>query len=308
MELEKSVTKIDLNSNGVISTDKILLEETFRNELAYQTIGAHDIDEFYNRPYYLLDWEFSKVAAEFNGYRCTYALLRSVQNFIFDLWHVKDNNIYVFSGFLFQYEKVIADGETFKGSVTATMSKAGLEKPSTLFTETELKPTIIKRSFACIDELLDDDSDYFTPTSHQFFKTGGADRIERASYFTFEARGRHTFPTKIVSYITAIECLFTTSRAELSHKASERVAILAGGTKEVRLKTYMLLKKAYDVRSKIVHGSILTGRHEDLMEVSIGLDNILRRFLSERNEIFTKSNEQIDEYFLNELFRNNASI
>ncbi|MBL1281330.1 MAG: hypothetical protein COA33_013710 [Fluviicola sp.] len=302
MKLEKSVDKIDLKSSGIISTETSVLDESFKNEMAYITIGAHDIDEFYNRPFYYLDWNSNEKTKDFNGYRCTYAILRSIQDFIFDLWQIKDNNIYVFSGFLFEYDKVISDGSTFKGTVTATMSKSKLEKSGTLFTEVELKPAIEEMSPIVINELLEQDSDYFTPTSDHFFKSSGIDRIGRASYFVLEARSRHTFPTKIVSYITAIECLFTTSQTELSHRASERVATLKGGTKESKLETYRLLKKAYDVRSKVVHGAILKGQNEELKEISTGLDQLLREFLSEKNEIFTKSNEQIDSYFLNQLF------
>lgn len=304
MKLEKSVNKIDLKSRGIICTETSVLDESFKNELAYNTIGAHDIDEFYNRPFLYLDWNSNEKTNDFNGYRCTYAILRAIQDFIFDLWQIKDNNVYVFSGFLFEYKKVISDGSTFKGTVTATMSKSNLDKLGTLFTEAELKPAIEAMSTIAINDLLEEDSDYFTPTSDHFFKSGGIGRIGRALYFVLEARNRHTYPTKIVSYITAIECLFTTSQTELSHRASERVAILKGGTKENKIKTYSLLKKAYDVRSKVVHGAILKGQNQELKEISTGLDQLLREFLSEKNEIFTKSDEQIDKYFLNELFNN----
>lgn len=300
--MEESSPKIDLKSNGTLCTEKSILDETFKNKMAYDTIGAHDIDEFYNRPFYYLDWNSSENIKDFNGYRCTYALLRCIQNFTFDLWHIKDNSVYIFSGFLFEYDNLIADGSTYKGTLTATMSKANLEKSNTLFTERELQPVISEMPPIVIDDLLKKESDYFTPTSEHFFKSGGLDRIGRASYFALEARTRHTYPTKIVSYITAMECLFTTSTSELSHRISERAAILTDGTKEAKLETYKLLKKAYDVRSKIVHGSTLTGRNDDLKEITIGLDHILRELLTRKNEIFTKSNDQIDDYFLNKLF------
>lgn len=299
---EKETQKIELDSGGVISTEKDILNNTFHNKLALETIGVHDIDEFYSRPFFYYDWKSEKLHPKFNGYRCGYALLRVLQKFVFDLWKVKDNNVYVFSGFLFEYRDEISDGCTFKSTVTSINSKSNLEVSPSQYKRNEINGAFVNIPKINIDELMSRDSDYFTPTSDHFFKSGNATRIERASYFILEARSRQTFPTKIVSYITALECLFTTSQSELSHRVSERVALLIGKSKTDKTETYKLLKKAYDVRSKIVHGSILKGENEDLKEVSTGLDSILRNIISFEYDILSKKDNEIDEYFLEGLF------
>jgi hypothetical protein len=299
---EKETQKIELDFGGIISTEKDILNNTFCNNLALDTIGIHDIDEFYSRPFFCYDWSSKVLHPKFNGYRCGYALLRILQDFVFNLWKVKDNNVYVFSGFLFEYKNEISDGCTFKSTVTSINTKSNLEVSPSQYKRNEINKALINVPKINIDKLMSWDSDYFTPTSDHLFKSGNASRIERASYFILEARARQTFPTKIVSYITALECLFTTSQSELSHRVSERVALLIGKSKIDKIETYKLLKKAYDVRSKIVHGSILKGANEDLKEVCTTLDSILRDIICFEYDILSKKDSEIDDYFLELLF------
>ncbi len=51
-----------------------------------------------------------------------------------------------------------------------------------------------------------------------------------------------------------LECLLSTDRYELTHKISERAAIILGKNNNDRLTIFNEMKKIYDQRSKIVHG------------------------------------------------------
>lgn len=306
MNLEDTNVRIDLKSNGFISQDEAFLNDTFHNQLSQNTIGVHSIDEFKDRAYYCIESEFKEGVTEEiiheNGTKFTFGLLRKIQHFVIDLWNIKDNNVYIFEGFLLVYSKEINDGFTFKGTLSAVTSKANLDNKYTTFSKKELEPLIDKMETIDFHELFISETDHRTPTHDHFFKYNKTNRIDRAAYFVLEARASHTFPIKIVSYCTALECLFTTSQIELSHRISERVATLVGGDKKNKVNTYELVKKAYDVRSKIVHGSSLKGVNDDLLDISFQLDRFLRRFISENHDVFSKSDEEINEYFLLNLF------
>ncbi|MDH5380018.1 MAG: HEPN domain-containing protein [Cyclobacteriaceae bacterium] len=297
---------IKLNSNGVISQEKAILTKTFQNKLAIDTLGVHSIDEFENSVFYYLDGEFQSDITEDiinkRGTKFTFALLRFIQQFVFNIWKIKDNNVYVHSGFIFVYENEISDGFTFKAVLREQMSYSNSSSGNTFCTEEELKQTNELVYSVNFNQLFNDEINYKKANHDHFFKYSKSNRTDRAWYFVLSARTSGALPIKIIAYCTALECLFTSSQTELSHRISERVAMLIGVDSIEMVKTYKLIKKAYNIRSTIVHGSILKGTNDDLKEISSELDEILRKLLTGEYEIFTKKDEKIDEYFLQKLF------
>ena len=75
------------------------------------------------------------------------------------------------------------------------------------------------------------------------------------------------------------------------------MAVLIGKPKEERCEIYDIVKKSYDVRSKIAHGDFIKGDEDNIMGYSEKLDVYLRQLLN-----FTASYEQekskIDDYYL----------
>ncbi len=62
-------------------------------------------------------------------------------------------------------------------------------------------------------------------------------------------------PNQLFTNLTILlECLLSTDRQELSHKVSERAAIILGKDNNDRLTIYKDMKEIYSQRSKIVHG------------------------------------------------------
>jgi len=109
-------------------------------------------------------------------------------------------------------------------------------------------------------------------------------RIERAMLFLESAR-HTTFPlSKISSYMSMLECLFSTGDTEVSHKVSERVALYIGKNSNDRYKIFKTIKHAYTLRSRFVHGDAVDKKHSlqsQLKEISKEIDGLLRT-------IFTK--------------------
>lgn len=154
-----------------------------------------------------------------------------------------------------------------------------------------------------LKELFKDTFNYKLPTYDFFYKYSKSERLDRAWYFILNARIFGTLPMKIVSYCTALECCFTTGRTELTHQIAEKVAMLTEGNKEQKIKTFNLVKKAYGIRSTIVHGSFLKGSNEDLEDVSEELDNLLRMIVNEHSSLLKLKDNELDNYFLNKLLK-----
>jgi hypothetical protein len=308
LEIDSSNIKIAFNENCILTTQKDIVSETFNNNLSIGTIGVHSIDEFNGNAYFLIDGEFepSTSIEEINnrGTRFTFALLRVVQNYVFNLWKLKDNNIYIRDGFLYVYEENIADGATFKASLSAITSFSDISAKMSKFSTSELKQFEEIINKISLKELFSDPFDYKISTHDHFFKYSKSERFDRAWYFILNARAANTLPMKIVSYCTALECIFTTGRSELIHRIAERVAIMTEVDVEKRVKVYNIVKKAYDVRSTVVHGALLKGENDHLKEISIEVDKILRNLFNRNDELFFKNDAEIDSYFISELLKN----
>ncbi|MGH0612001.1 hypothetical protein [Bacillus cereus] len=84
---------------------------------------------------------------------------------------------------------------------------------------------------------------------------------------------------------------------------SERFARMLGDNLETRKFYYDLCKKAYSIRSKVVHGQSLNKEFRNIESISKELDNGLRKLLNkllfeeQYKEIYSSSNEKLDAWF-----------
>lgn len=132
----------------------------------------------------------------------------------------------------------------------------------------------------------------------------GFSRFGRALQFVNSARHSSNITIRISQYCTALETLFTTDTAELSHKLSERVAFFLGQAGFNRVDVFKTVKAAYGVRSKTTHGDTLNQKQiEDLSRISGQSDEYLRTImnliLSDEDTLamFDGKNEGIEAYF-----------
>jgi hypothetical protein len=122
----------------------------------------------------------------------------------------------------------------------------------------------------------------------------GLSRFERAFYFMQAARASSDLGVKIANYCICFETLFSTDIQELSHKLGERIACFLEKDVAKRLSLFQTIKKAYAVRSKIVHGSKGSSKAAaSIKESSVSCDGIVRRILLQIIE-----NPSIQKYFL----------
>jgi hypothetical protein len=73
-------------------------------------------------------------------------------------------------------------------------------------------------------------------------------------YFNY-AHKREKTEDKLIDYMIAFESLFIKEKAELSYRLSLRVAAFLGGDHTEKGRIFKLMRKAYGIRSDIVHGT-----------------------------------------------------
>jgi len=82
-------------------------------------------------------------------------------------------------------------------------------------------------------------------------------------------------------YCSCFEVLFSTDASEIVHKISERVACFLGKDLAERKELFRVVKKAYDIRSKVIHGDIIGQKIvHDLATLSERIDDLLRKIIT----------------------------
>lgn len=114
----------------------------------------------------------------------------------------------------------------------------------------------------------------------RFLMEKGYCRSARALQFVESARASPNVGFKVAHYVSAFEALVSTSSAELSHRLSERVAFLLGNYGHSRAEVFREMRRAYDIRSKLVHGDSLSqSKIETISEASRCCDAYLREIM-----------------------------
>ncbi|UOE54909.1 HEPN domain-containing protein [Cytobacillus oceanisediminis] len=293
MKIDVKLNKgIQLYPGTRISNGEEVRSEILNSILMQSTAGVHSVDEFNDTVYYYKYGEFPEISSMEEmgkkGTMTTFAFLREAQSFVTDLWLVKDNGIYVRDGFLITYKDSIEDGRSFKASLGEIFKVASCEEGISEFTRNEIDSAIQTFTPISLDEIKEETFGGKYPESNHFYKKGNPGRMFKAQYFTMGARTSHALPMKIVLYCTALECLFSTAKSEINHRIAERVAALMGASAQEKIDIYNFIKKAYNYRSVILHGSNISGSEEDLVEFSVRLDNILRQLILADHEVFQK--------------------
>ena len=141
-------------------------------------------------------------------------------------------------------------------------------------------------------------------SSMRFMMEKGYARSGRAMQFIVAARQSQNLAFKIANYCSALETLFTTDSTELAHKLAERVAFFLGERGDNRRDVFAMVKSAYNLRSKLVHGDTLKQNQIDaLTAISRECDGALRRILweifnsADLKKIFDAHDNAIEDYF-----------
>jgi hypothetical protein len=225
--------------------------------------------------------------------------LREVQGFLMASWMVEDNSANCELGFAFGLDNVHVHSNSLALHYTHhTGSKrkisADPEKLSEICSLHQKNFTGIRKQDA--------------PPHTNFRKS--TDRLTRAMLFLQQARSAEDLGQKVANYCSFFEAALSTSSSELSHQLSERVAFFVCGSPFERLSMFKDVKRAYGVRSKIVHGDTLSpSAIASLAGVVSACDETARRIVtkitsdSELQALFQRAdNEALDNFMLSLIF------
>jgi len=210
------------------------------------------------------------------------------------LWMIKDNSVDFDLGFLY-FRNIRNEIEVSSNIFSASNFSCQGNSKLVSFSVAELKQAseFLKESIVIESDKL---------KSANSYKYG---RITISNYFIQHARSCSDLGLKMTSYCSSLETLFSNDNTELSHKLAERVAHFLSVDKIKRINLFKLMKKAYEVRSKVVHGG--TFKPEKIKEIEtliIEVDKICRQIMiyaftrPDPDNIFNWSNENHEAYFL----------
>ena len=272
----------EIRPGARITNNKEKILEIIDYPIFKKNMGPFSYDEFTTTPgvHYIAAGEINAKGEVRDkvGNSLKFFFLREIQNFIYELWIVRDNNVYIRDGFLLLYDKNIEDGYLYKASVSAIISKSDLSEGTTKFTPSELDLVIQGWSPYEIDEDEYNIDKWKNPNDIVFRKRDDVTPKIRGFYNVVAANSSSLLPMKILFYCAALEALFSYEKTdEISHKIAERVALFIGKNTEDKISIFSQVKKAYSIRSRVIHGSYFKDNElNGLGEVSKNLDNILR--------------------------------
>lgn len=234
---------------------------------------------------------------QMNQWQILYSNLIFVELFLRATWLVKDNSINYELGFLetpFNKDNSIVSSNFLASLHTLASGKTEACK----FTVQELVEAIElqERVWAFANEKVENQKNFLQK---------GNSRLARVFHFIEAARSEGNPGFKVAHYCTCFETLFSTSSTELSHKLSERIASFVDCPIEKRFDVYQDIKSAYNVRSKVVHGDILSNDQiNNLSAISEKCDDYLRTILrkilasEDLKKLFEQKNDELEDYFV----------
>lgn len=230
-------------------------------------------------------------------------ILLWVDDVLKNLWLVKDNNVICDTAFLIHDEITpISEAASLRLQYQLTDSKGFIGK--TIFNKEEII------EFSKKHDIIENHFYSRKSGSLSFMLEKNYSRINRALIFVKQAREARNIAYKISNYCSAMETLFSTDNAELSHKLSERIAFFHK-KKLNPLDTFKTIKKAYGIRSKLTHGDTLDANTIDILpDLSERIDTLLRLSINtifenaKLLEIFESPKNIIDSYFETLIFSN----
>jgi hypothetical protein len=214
------------------------------------------------------------------------------------MWLAKDNAADSELGFLTYIPGLVQ--RTHSNALSVAYGMADGSKTVISFSRTELKE--IRAYYRAFVGEID------PPTPYGVLRSE-LGRTMRAFYWIQAGRAARGLGERIASFCTAMESLFATSSSELAHQLAERMALFLSDEPEDRLRIYREVKRAYGIRSRVVHGDVLRqSKVAELLESSLACDALLRQTIQkaatneEARKALEGGNDDLDQYFLGSLF------
>lgn len=231
-------------------------------------------------------------------------LLRDAQAFLTSLWLLQDNSANTELGFAVCQSKIHVHSNSLIYTYTANSGEGA----------------ITQIDHARLNEIAEICSQNFTGIRTEdeleltvFQRESG--RLNIAMRLLQQARSSRDLGEKIANYCSYFEALLSSNSIELSHQLSERAAFLLRTPPEERYEHFRKTKRAYAIRSKVVHGDIVSRKLvPDLKDIAGHCDQAARELLMtilRSNELKTlysrNDNDALDDFMLRRIFGINSS-
>jgi hypothetical protein len=233
--------------------------------------------------------------------------LHEAERFLATFWIVQDNAAVVENGFLARRR---SDGyiEVFSNFVGGQYFSCDGKSESIKLTREQLREVRLLSI-----QILEKPSE-MTSSQHSYITESVTD-ITRTLYFITQARRTNDLALKVTHYCTAFETLFATSQVELSHQLAERISSFLHTDLDSRVALFKLIKEAYGVRSKVVHGDTLgKAKFADLPRISDFCDSTARQVLSRywtdpmAHALFQLPKDKFDDEMIRSIMGGQTSI
>ena len=267
LELSERISGFDkINDNLSVTNDKNYIKSLIK-ESAKSIIGAMEYDDLLSGHLVAFSSEEIPETTETKPYLIE--KLYQLQSFVLSTWINMDNAINFETGFL------------FAAKPTGTVTESNLL--TCKFSDSRGKSSTIEISRSKLAEMRKfyrekmkfDNSKSSTKISNEY------KRVDRALYMISSARSESDLGLKVANYCTVLEALLSTSQNELAHQVAERLAFFIGETPDAKIETYRLAKKAYSIRSKVVHGDAIGMNDiQNLGNISEFCDSSIRKLFS----------------------------
>jgi hypothetical protein len=288
MEMEEiSLTKNLKIIKGELLNSKIQLSRKFKEQVGsmnWELLTSHYIFYFFGEASELIDLRSSDRNTTIKT--ISGKLGDFFYQYIDGLWFVKDNCCFCNQYFL----ELIADQQvsiTYKDIVTSTatdqfswfsFSEEELAWHNMLFFKMKIPQVVAEANHQpYFDELFSAEGGIIaSPTNKVVYNHP---RLYRALFFLNMVRKNGSFITKITFFMMLYECLFTSDDRSIAKRIRERAATLLGGNGKAKKAFKELIFRAYDIRSRNVHGDAIDLVAEKVREIVSALDQYTREIL-----------------------------
>jgi len=237
--------------------------------------------------------------------------LNWLRSFFMALWLVRDNSVNCELGFL--EHDVPGQGVTHESNfIAALFSNARGSTGSVAFSVEEVRQAAgyFKTFFLPVMFGMAPNTEFAAEVLPGksarpiLISAKGVNRLSRLLYFLSAARSANDLGVKVSLYMTSFEIMFSTETTELTHRLSERVAFFLYREPADRLAAYRRVKRGYNIRSKVIHGSVLSDSlQKELADASGEIDELLRQLVQKiasdaaARQVFEMDDGKLEDYF-----------
>ena len=249
-------------NNCEISTNKSRAANVVSKNGFVDCFGTLAFEQLNLDPYWFTSYEIPEHVSSFNE-KLTFemdiseSVSSSVHNLYNCLWLLRDNSANIIEAHSYNEN----DRRGFNRQRDALFSNAKGEFETQTFSKKELRKAAEYaeklRVLSGIQQIEGEPLEVPNEVrlgGMEYILYKSQNRIDRAIVFLSLARGNSYLPLKISFYIAILESLFTTDNNEVTHKVTERVVFYLEGSGTEKRSNFDLVKKAYGIRSKFVHG------------------------------------------------------